>query len=144
MKKISKIALYVLMGISLIITVLYFIYKGDKGSATLDTWTYAYLDWAYIMLAIAILLIIVLPILTIKERKINFKRIILLVVGVVVVLGAAYLLAPGTTITLANGTVAEGMTTKLTDTGIFVAYFLLAAAVLSIIFGSVYNAVRKD
>ncbi len=144
MNKISKIALWVLMGVSLVFTVLYFVYKGEQGGPTIDAWTYAYLDWAYIMLALTVLLIIILPILTIKERKINFKGIILTIVGVVVVVGGAYLLAPGNPVTLANGTVKEGTVTKFTDAAIYVTYFMMLVTVLAIVFGSVYNAVKKD
>ncbi|OQC39507.1 MAG: hypothetical protein BWX62_00860 [Bacteroidetes bacterium ADurb.Bin037] len=141
MNRLAKITLIALMVISLVMTVLYFLNtEGDN----LEGWTYAFLNWAYIMLALAIVLIIVLPFLTIRQRKINYKSVIFTIVGIVVVLGGAYLLAPATPVVLATGAVHEGPAVKLTETGLIVTYFLIAVAFLSIIGGAVYNGLRKN
>ncbi len=141
MNKLAKISLFALIAISVVMTVLYFM---NIDGNNVEGWTYAFLDWAYIMIALAILLIIALPLLTIKQRKINFKSIILILVGTVVILGGAYLLAPATPVVLASGTVHEGSAVKLTETGLLVTYFLIAVAFISIVGGSLYNALRKN
>lgn len=141
MNKLAKITLFALMAVSLVMTVLYYI---NIGGDNVEGWTYAFLDLAYAILALAIVLIIALPILTFRQRKTNFKSVILILVGTVVVLGGAYLLAPATPVVLASGTVHEGSAVKLTETGLLVTYFLLAVAFISIIGGSLYNGLRKN
>jgi heme/copper-type cytochrome/quinol oxidase subunit 4 len=141
MKRVSKITLWVLFAISIVLTVLYFL--NTKG-ANLDAWTYTYLNWAYIMVGLALLLIILLPILTFRQRTVKVKSLLILLVIAVVLVGGAYLLAPGTPISLATGKVVEGSSVKLTDTALYLTYFLLALAAISIIGGSVYNALKKN
>ena len=140
MNKLAKITLFALMAVSLVMTVLYYI---NIGGDNVEGWTYAFLDLAYAILALAIVLIIALPILTFRQRKINFKSVILILVGTVVVLGGAYLLAPATPVVLASGAVHEGSAVKLTETGLLVTYFLLGVALISIVGGSVFNVLRK-
>lgn len=144
MKKLSKIVLWVLAIISVVMTVLYLYFKGEVGGPTIDQWTQTYLGWAYIMLAISILSIVLMPIFTAGERKFSFKSILVVLVGGVILIGGAYLLAPGGPTTVANGTVFDGAVTKWTDTGIIVTYFLIAISALAIIGGSVFNAIKKD
>ena len=140
MKKLPKIALWVLFLISIVITVLYVI---NIKSENLDAWTYTYLNWAYVTVGLTILAIILMPILTFKQRTVKLRSI-LLVIGITVVLvGGSYLLAPGTPVTLANGKVFEGSVVKLTDAGMYLTYILVACAVIAIIGGSVYNALKK-
>ena len=141
MKRVSKITLWVLFAISVVLTVLYFL--NTKGE-NLDAWTYTYLNWAYFMVGLAILLIILLPILTFRQRTIKVKPLLILLVIAVVLVGGAYLLAPGTPVFLATGAIVEGSSVKLTDTALYLTYFLLALAAISIIGGSVYNALKKN
>ncbi|MDD4258190.1 MAG: hypothetical protein PHG38_10220 [Bacteroidales bacterium] len=141
MNKISKITLWILMAVSAVFTVLYYMNIGGEGE---DAWTYAFLTWAYIVMGVALLLIVVLPLLTLKQRTIKVKSILLFVLFAVVVVGGAYLLAPAEPVHLAAGKIVEGMSVKLTETSLFITYFLLAVSVLAIIGGSVYNAVKKN
>ena len=141
MNKLAKITLFALMAVSLVMTVLYYI---NIGGDNVEGWTYAFLDLAYAILALAIVLIIALPILTFRQRKTNFKSVILILVGTIVVLGGAYLLAPATPVVLASGAVHEGSAVKLTETGLLVTYFLLGVALISIVGGSVFNGLKKN
>ncbi len=141
MKRVSKITLWVLLAISIVLTVLYFL--NTKGE-NLDAWTYTYLNWAYIMIGLAILLIILLPIITFRQHTIKVKPLLILLVIAVVLVGGAYLLAPGTPVLLATGAIVEGSSVKLTDTALYLTYFLLALAAIAIIGGSVYNALKKN
>ncbi|HQF05311.1 MAG TPA: hypothetical protein PK284_03030, partial [Bacteroidales bacterium] len=68
MKKLPKIALWVLFLISIVITVLYVI---NIKSENLDAWTYTYLNWAYVTVGLTILAIILMPILTFKQRTVK-------------------------------------------------------------------------
>ena len=133
--------MWVLFLISIVITVLYVI---NIKSENLDTWTYTYLNWAYVTLGLTILLIILMPILTYKQRTVKLRTILLAIVITVALVGGSYLLAPGTPVTLANGTVFEGSVVKLTDTGLYLTYILIGCAAIAIIGGSVYNALKKN
>jgi hypothetical protein len=74
MKKIPKITLWVLFLISIVITVLY---VANMGGDNLDGWTLSYLNWAYITLGLTILAIILMPLLTWKQRSIKLRTILL-------------------------------------------------------------------
>ncbi|NLA15581.1 MAG: hypothetical protein GX877_03475 [Bacteroidales bacterium] len=141
MKKISKITLWVLFAISILLTILYFL---NLNGTKLDAWTYTYLNWAYVMIGLAIVLIILLPILTIKQRSIRLKPLLITLAIAIVLVGGAYLLAPGTPITLATGTVVEGSVVKITDTALYLTYILVIFSGIAIVGGSVYNALRKN
>ena len=141
MKKISKITVWVLFAISIILTVLYVLnIKGDS----LDAWTYTYLNWAYVMVGLSVLLIILLPILTFRQRKVKVKSWLLILAIAVVLVGGSYLLAPGTPVTMATGVVKEGTVVKITDTALYMTYILIAFSAIAIIGGSVYNALKKN
>jgi len=141
MKKISKITVWVLFAISIILTVLYVLnIKGDS----LDAWTYTYLNWAYVMVGLSVLLIILLPILTFRQRTVKVKSLLLILAIAVVLVGGSYLLAPGTPVTMAAGVVKEGTVVKITDTALYMTYILIAFSVIAIIGGSVYNALKKN
>ncbi|MCK9347246.1 MAG: hypothetical protein M0P40_09135 [Bacteroidales bacterium] len=141
MKKISKITVWVLFAISIILTVLYMInIKGDN----LDAWTYTYLNWAYVMIGLSVLLIILLPILTFRQRTVRVKSLLMVLVIAIVLVGGSYLLAPGTPVTMATGEVKEGSVVKITDTALYMTYILIAFSAIAIIGGSVYNALKKN
>lgn len=141
MKKIPKITLWVLFLISIVITVLY---VANMGGDNLDGWTLSYLNWAYITLGLTILAIILMPLLTWKQRSIKLRTILIALGITVVLVGGSYLLAPGSPVTLANGTHFEGSVVKLTDTGLYMTYILVGCAIVAIVGGSIYKAVRKN
>ncbi|MDD3549515.1 MAG: hypothetical protein PHW88_03550 [Bacteroidales bacterium] len=141
MKKLSKITLWVLFAISIVLTILYFL---NTSGDNLDAWTYTYLNWAYVMVGLSVLLIILLPILTFRQRTVKVKSLLLILVIAVVLVGGSFLLAPGTPVTMATGSVVEGSVVKFTDTALYMTYILLAFSAIAIIGGSVYNALKKN
>ena len=141
MKKLSKITLWVLFAISIVLTVLYIM---NTSGDNLDAWTYTYLNWAYVMVGLSVLLIILLPILTFRQRTVKVKSLLLILVIAVVLVGGSFLLAPGTPVTMATGSVVEGSVVKFTDTALYMTYILLAFSAIAIIGGSVYNALKKN
>ncbi|MFA5660801.1 MAG: hypothetical protein WC923_00665 [Bacteroidales bacterium] len=141
MKKLSKITLWVLFAISIVLTILYYL---NTSGDNLDAWTYTYLNWAYVMVGLSVLLIILLPILTFRQRTVKVKSLLLILVIAVVLVGGSFLLAPGTPVTMATGSVVEGSVVKFTDTALYMTYILLAFSAIAIIGGSVYNALKKN
>lgn len=141
MKNISKITVWVLFAISILLTILYLI---NIGGSKLDAWTYTYLNWAYVMIALSVILIVLLPILTFKQRTVKIKPLLITLAIAIVLVGGSYLLAPGTPVTLATGTVVEGSVVKFTDTSIYMTYILVAFSGIAIVGGSIYNALRKN
>ena len=76
----------------------------------------------------------------------NPKSLIRLAVGLVVIaaiVGAAYLLAPGTPAVGYLGEPVSDMTLKLTDTMLNLTYLLCGGAILSLVAGAIISATRK-
>ncbi len=141
MKNISKITVWVLFAVSILLTVLYII---NIGGSKLDAWTYTYLNWAYVLVALSIILIVLLPILTLKQRTVKIKPLLITLAIAIVLVGGSYLLAPATPVTLATGTVVEGSVVKITDTSLYMTYILVVLSGVAIVGGSIFNALRKN
>ena len=102
------------------------------------------LGCAYAFLAIAILAV-VLGVVVIGGIN-NPKSLLKLVIGLVaiaVVIGVAYVLAPGTPAVGYLGEPVSDMTLKFTDTMLNLTYLLCGGAILSLIVGAVVSATRK-
>jgi hypothetical protein len=82
--------------------------------------------------------------LTFKQRTVKIKPLLVTLAIAIVLVGGSYLLAPGTPVTLATGTVVEGTVVKITDTSLYMTYILVILSGVAIIGGSVYNALRKN
>ena len=98
------------------------------------------LGWGYILLAITLSLAIVFPLIFMFSSVKNMIRTLGILVAVAVMVGVAYLLSSGTPIYIPGyeGTdnVNPGVL-KYVDTGIFITYFLIGLAMLSILFSEV-------
>lgn len=92
------------------------------------------LYWAYCMLGLALVAVLLVGlIITAVNRPKSLIRILLVAVGVVVVAGVAYLLAPGQQPLAYNGPVVSATDLALTETVLNLAYIMGGAAILSII-----------
>lgn len=102
------------------------------------------LYWAYAMVGITLAAIILIGIYVgaVTDPKGLVKSGIVLV-GAVIVIGVAYLIAPGTEAVGYNGAPVTAATLKLTDTTLILTYASCAAAILAIIVGSIVSATRK-
>ena len=132
MKNKSKLILYVLLAISVVIGVAFLFLNKGTGDGTMVS---TILNWAYILLAIAILLAIFLP-MVYRSGRGGKKTLI----NICVFLGAlviSYLLASGNPVSLSSS-VAEPThgTLKMTDTVLIMSIILLVVAILVTIFGS--------
>ncbi|MDP3398346.1 MAG: hypothetical protein Q8S23_04295 [Bacteroidales bacterium] len=136
MSKFVKYITYLLIGLAVIITIAFFSNK----EAMLDT----FLFYGYILFGIAAVAAIGMPLFNMIDNPKSFKKILINLLIVVVVVGVAYLLASGDPLSNVNITPEPTANTlKITDTGLILVYILFGLSVISIIAGSVVNMVRN-
>ncbi len=138
--KVTKILKWVLLLIGVAIAVFGIAYgfTTDGGIAT-DVLLYC----AYALVAFAILAVVCLGLyLTIKQNPKGLIKLGIALVAAVVVVGIAYLLAPGTEAVGCSIAVTPG-TLKFTDTILNVTYLLCGGAILSIVVGAIISASRN-
>lgn len=135
--KIWKYIEYVLLILSLIIFIVFFVVNPTTTeSRMLD----GYLGWAYILIGAAVLLALVFPILNAFKSKKGIIGLLALIVGVVVVCGLIYMIAPGSPVEV-NKAVDAG-TLKFTDAALYLTYLFIAASVVAVIWGIVRSAIK--
>ncbi|MBR4037253.1 MAG: hypothetical protein IKJ02_01700 [Tidjanibacter sp.] len=124
----------------LVICVAVFAYFLVQGEAAVG----AMLTWAYIILGLAIATAVVFPLISMfSNPKGAVRTLVGLVVAVAAIFGL-YSLASADPMMLPNGDVFDNATTlKLTDTGLYIAYLVLAAAFAAILFGELKSAFKK-
>lgn len=136
MTKFVKYISYLLFGIAAILTIAFFSNQEDM----LDT----FLFYGYILFGIAALAAIGMPLFNMIDNPKSFKKILINLLIVVVVVGIAYLLASGDPLSNVNITPEPTANTlKITDTGLILVYILFGLSVIAIIAGSVVNMVRN-
>ncbi len=135
--KIVKIVLWVLMVIGVAIGVWGF--AADFNDASVD----ALLRWGYVMViaGIAIAILMGLVIAVINNPK-SLVKMLLALVGCAVVVGVAYALASGDELVGYIGTQPDAGTLKMTDTILNLAYIACGGAIIAIIFGACFTAIR--
>ncbi len=141
--KIIKYISWALLLVSVIVSVWGFFIKGfEAGNAVaVDTMLY----WAYAMVAIGVVSIVVIGIIisAINNPK-SLLKLGLGIVAAIVIVGIAYLLAPGSpAIGLVSNNPPTDTTLKLTDTILNLTYFACGLSIIAIIIGVVVNAARS-
>lgn len=140
----AKIVKYI-TAVLLLISVLLVVFGAVKGFTANDGQAIDFmLYWAYALVVVAIVAIVVLGIgISAVQDKKNLITILGVLVGMAVIVGVAYVLAPASP---AVGLVdIEPSTTelKITDTVLNLTYFACGASVLVTLFSAIYNAIRK-
>ena len=107
-------------------------------AACLDPFLY----WIYALLVLALCVTLLFPLVGAFKSKKKLIRLITLVLAVVVIVGGAWLLAPGTPIDV-NASKVEAGTFKFADAVLYVTYLVVCAAVVSLIWSAIRNAVKK-
>ena len=137
MNKIIKWVIWALMIVGVVLTVMIFT-ASDVDAAVNGLLYYAY--------AILILAFVAIFYGIGRDAAVNPKTLVtigIVVVGAVVLVGIAYLLAPGTpAVGYVGAPVSEG-TLKLTDTVLNLTYFAIGAAIIAIIAGIVVDSVKS-
>ncbi|MCQ2166004.1 MAG: hypothetical protein MJY49_01055 [Bacteroidales bacterium] len=137
MNKIIKWITWALMIVGVIFTILVFAQNGSDLSVNL------LLYWAYAMVALAIASIVYGIVRDSIINPKNVKKIGIVLVGAVVLIGLAYVFAPGTPAVGYVGAPVSDGALKLTDTVLNLTYFSVAAAILAVIAAAVMDSVKK-
>ena len=136
MAKFNKILLYVLMGLSVVLGVVFYMNSSSDSMISLMR------NWAYILFALALLFVIVLPFFhsTGKSKKGALVKLALALVVCVI----SYLLASGDPVELSKSVAEPSATTlKWVDTGLILCIILAVVAFLSIFSRGLLNLFRK-
>lgn len=137
MDKIIKWITWALMIIGVVLTVYVFAADGNDSSVNLLIY------WAYVMVVLAICSILFGIFRDCLVNKKALVRIGIVLCGAVVLIGLAYVLAPGSPAIGYTGEPVSDGTLKLTDAVLNLTYFSIAAAILAIITSAVVDAVKK-
>lgn len=136
MNKIIKYVMWALIAVGVAVTV--YAFAADFSEASINVLLY----WAYAMVGAAIASILVA---IGANAKVNPKALVsygVVLVGAAVIIGVAYVLAPGTPAINYNGAPVTDATLKLTDTVLNLTYFTLCASILAILGSIVWGAVK--
>lgn len=137
MNKIIKWITWALMIVGVVLTILVFAQSGSDLSVNL------LLYWAYAMVALAIASIVYGIVRDSIVNPKNIKKIGIVIVGAVVLVGLAYVFAPGTPAVGYVGAPVSDGALKLTDTVLNLTYFSVAAAILAVIAAAVMDSAKK-
>lgn len=153
--KVNKWVMIALMLAGVVFTVLVFATDipedaqalGDGGKSVemvaLDTPVGIVLTYAYIVLILGVVAVLFGIVRDIKVNPKGIQRKLIIVAGIAVVVLLAYFVAPGTPLVNYLGEAPTAGELKLTDTIIYLTYFTMIAAVGAIIFGAVYDKIKK-
>lgn len=136
--KIWKYIEYILLVLSLIIFIVFFVVNPTTQDAPMLD---GYLGWAYILLAITLILALGFPLIRAFKSKKGIIGLLALIIGVVVICGGVYMLAPGTAIDVNTETTAQ--TFKFTDAALYLTYLFIGASVLAVIWSIIRSAIKN-
>ena len=138
MKKITNLLIYVIMAISAIMVVYFFLDPHEPRAGSL-------LIWAYVLLGMGIVSLLVIPLLNIGTNPSALKKGGISVAFIVVLFGISYVISSGAqTVTTKEWLIPPPeMTMRITDAGLYATYILLVIAVIAIFFSSVYSGYKK-
>lgn len=125
------------MIVGVVFTILVFVQNGSDLSVNL------LLYWAYAMVALAIASIVYGIVRDSVINPKNVKKIGIVLIGAVVLVGLAYVLAPGTPAVGYVGAPVSDGALKLTDTVLNLTYFSVAAAIIAVIAAAVMDSAKK-
>lgn len=135
--KIWKYIEYVLLILSLILFIVFFVVNPTSTeSSMLD----GYLGWAYVLLGVAVVAALGFPLIQAFKSKKGIIGLLALIIGVVVVCGGIYLIAPGNEIPV--NTVVEKGVFKFTDAALYLTYLFIAASLVAVVWGIIRSAIK--
>ena len=134
--KIISIILYVLLGISTLLGILFYIKIIDEE---------LFLIWMYILAGIAAVSAIVFPVIFLVKYPKNAKKSLTGIIAIVVIIGIAYFIASDEILTLPGYTGLDNVPPMLKFAGtiLFTMYILAIAAVASILYVEIAKYFKK-
>lgn len=147
--KLSSILLWVLMGLTVLFAIIFYVggvVPGTEGTRYEEPKvTNSFIVFAYILLAVTVLTLIFFALRNYVMNPKSLKGVLIALGVVAVLVGLAALLADNTVLNLPHYKGSDNVPTTLfwTDIGLYVAYFLLAGAFLTIIYSVVSKYFKK-
>jgi len=144
-KKTISIILYVLMGISVVLIVLFYFGKlvpGTEGTNMEEpVITGKILIWAAILVIITAGLALIFPLIHLATNLKSAKNGLFILLGVAVLIFIAYTLASNEVLKIPGYTGTDNVPgiLKIAGTGLFTTYILAGLAVLSILYSEISN-----
>lgn len=136
--KLAKYLKWILLGISAILLVVFFLLPHNTTS---DPMVDTYIIWAYVLVAIALVLVLFFLLLDVSKSKKSLITFIALSVGAVVLVAACWLLAPGGEV--ATNAAYTPKVSKFSDAALYVTYAMVIAAIAAIIWSAISNAIKN-
>ena len=136
--KLAKYLKWILLGISAILLVVFFLLPHNTTS---DPMVDTYIIWAYVLVAIALVLVLFFLLLDVSKSKKSLITFIALIVGAVVLVAACWLLAPGGEV--ATNAAYAPKVSKFSDAALYVTYAMVIAAIAAIIWSAISNAIKN-
>ena len=142
-RKIISIILYVLMGISLILVVIFYFGKvvpGTEGTSMKEPLiTGKILSWAAMLVILTAGLTIIFPIIHLISNPKSAKQVLFVLLGVAILIFIAYSLASNEVLEIPGYTGKDNVqgTLKFVGTGLFLTYILAGLATLSILYSEI-------
>lgn len=151
MSKLSKYLQYLLLAVSAVLIVLFFVqnsagtFKLENLSSVLNTTTMAdgLIWWTYALVFLAIALVVILSIVNIAQNPKSLKRTGFTVLLAVVLCGVSYLLASGSPVEVNLEVQPSEATLKYTDAGLILTYILFAGAIIALLYGAVRKMINN-
>ncbi len=151
MSKFLKILLYSLLVFSGVIIVLFYVQSSNTDFSIINMgWIMSHLSmvdgliwWAYLMVFVSIILLIVLAIVGMVKNPKVLKKVGIIFGIAVLLVGSAYLLASGTVFPVNLAIQPSAATFKMTDMLLIMVYELFSAAFLALIVGGIRNMIQK-
>lgn len=134
--KYLSIIKYLLLVVSFVLVAL-----GITGTMEVDTM----LLWTGIVLALTVLLVLFMPLIGVAQNPKSAVGSLIGLGGLAVVCLIGWFLASGDPIRLANGELVDDAgKLKFTDMALIATYIMFIAVILSLAFGELYKAFKKD
>jgi len=136
--KLAKFLEIILLGLSAILFVVFFV---SPHSAASDPIIDTYLIWAYVLFFVALVVLLGFLLSKTFSTKKGIINFLLLLVGVVVLVGISYILAPGGEV---NTSVAyTEQVSKLSDAALILTYILGGGALVALVGSTIMNSIKN-
>ncbi|MBE7443418.1 MAG: hypothetical protein HS119_13305 [Flavobacteriales bacterium] len=132
--KLNSIILIALMGLSAILSILFFVGVISEGLL---------LTWCYVLFGIAAIAAIVFPLINMVQNPKGAKNALIGVVTLVVVFALGYAMASGEeSFTIDGVLLADSATSKLSEAGLIAFYIMGAAAIAAVVYAEVSKMLK--
>ena len=136
--KLAKYLKWILLGISAILLVVFFLLPHNTAS---DPMVDTYIIWAYVLVAIALILVLAFLLIDVSKTKKSLFTFLALIVGAILLVAVCWLLAPGGEV--ATNADYTPKVSKFSDAALYVTYAMVAASILAILWSAISNAIKN-